>query len=170
MRYLALATDYDGTLAHHGAVDADTVDALRRLAASGRRLILVTGRQIDDLVQVFPEVTIFDQVVGENGALIYRPERRELRTLAEPPPVQFVEALRKRGVEPLAVGHVVVATVQPNETVALDNGNSADAFLGHRSNSFHNGSLKFYRYQRCTSDSHQTHKPSPSLVEFDYGG
>lgn len=120
MRYLALATDYDGTLAHHGAVDGETIEALRRLAASGRKLILVTGRQIDDLLHVFPEVTIFDQVVGENGALIYRPERRELRALAEPPPAQFVEALRKRGVEPLAVGHVVVATVQPNEAVALE--------------------------------------------------
>jgi hypothetical protein len=120
MRYLALATDYDGTLAHHGAVDAETIEALRRLAASGRKLILVTGRQIDDLLQVFPEVTIFDQVVGENGALLYRPARRELRALAEPPPAQFVEALKKRGVEPLAVGHVVVATVQPNETVALE--------------------------------------------------
>lgn len=120
MRYLAVATDYDGTLAHHGAVDAETNEALRRLAASGRKLILVTGRQIDDLLQVFPDVTIFDQVVGENGALIYRPKRRELRALAEPPPAQFVEALKKRGVEPLAVGHVVVATVQPNETVALE--------------------------------------------------
>src|SRR5207247_92321 len=30
MRYLAFATDYDGTLAHHGVVDGETVDALRR--------------------------------------------------------------------------------------------------------------------------------------------
>jgi HAD superfamily hydrolase (TIGR01484 family) len=120
MRYLALATDYDGTLAHHGAVDAETVEALRRLSATGRKLILVTGRQIDDLRQVFPEVTLFDQVIGENGALIYRPGSGELRTLADPPPKAFVEALRQRGVDPLAVGHVVVATVEPNESVALE--------------------------------------------------
>ena len=30
MTYLALATDYDGTLAHHGLVDRPTVDALDR--------------------------------------------------------------------------------------------------------------------------------------------
>ncbi|HYY46819.1 MAG TPA: HAD family hydrolase [Candidatus Angelobacter sp.] len=120
MRYLALATDYDGTLAHHGSVDAETVEALRRLAATGRKLILVTGRQVDDLVRVFPQVSLFDQVIGENGALIYRPQRRELRRLAEPPPLEFVEALKRRRVDPLAVGHVVVATVQPHETEAIE--------------------------------------------------
>ena len=30
MRYLALCCDYDGTLAHHGAVDATTIAALER--------------------------------------------------------------------------------------------------------------------------------------------
>ena len=120
MRYLAFATDYDGTLAHHGAVDGDTVDALRRLKASGRKLILVTGRQMDDLDRVFPELPVFDLVVGENGALLYRPQRRETRRLAEPPPSSFVEELRRRGVEPLAVGQVVVATEQPNERVVIE--------------------------------------------------
>jgi len=32
VRFLALATDYDGTLATDGAVDRETVAALRRLA------------------------------------------------------------------------------------------------------------------------------------------
>lgn len=120
MRYLALATDYDGTLAHHGSVDAPTLEALHRLRATGRKLILVTGRQIDDLFQVFPEASIFDGIVAENGALLYLPEQRETRLLAQPPPGAFVAALKARGVHPLATGHVVVATVQPNETVALE--------------------------------------------------
>src|SRR5437667_12585197 len=120
MRYLAFATDYDGALAHPGVVDAETVDALRRLKASGRKLSLVTGRQMDDLARVFPELPLFDLVVGENGALIYRPERRETRRLADPPPSSFVDERRRRGVEPLAVGQVVVATEQPNERVAIE--------------------------------------------------
>ncbi|HET9849955.1 MAG TPA: HAD family hydrolase [Candidatus Dormibacteraeota bacterium] len=120
MRYLALATDYDGTLAHHGAVDAATLEALRRVRASGRKLLLVTGRQMEDLAQVFPEVDIFDRVVAENGALIDVPGKSQTRLLAPPPAAPFVAALKKRGVEPLAVGQVVVATVQPNETVALE--------------------------------------------------
>lgn len=120
MRYTALATDYDGTLATNGVVDRDTVDALRRLAATGRTLILVTGRQVDDLVQALPEVTIFDRVVAENGALVYRPDRRQTRTLAERPPHSFVEELRRRGVDPLFIGQVVVATVEPNDAKVIE--------------------------------------------------
>jgi hydroxymethylpyrimidine pyrophosphatase-like HAD family hydrolase len=117
IRYLALATDYDGTLAHHGAVDQETVAALKRLASTGRKLILVTGRQIEDLERVFPEVAIFDRVVAENGPVLYTPSSGAIRLLAQPPPAPFVDALRDRGVEPLFLGHVVVATVQPNDSI-----------------------------------------------------
>src|SRR4029077_14142621 len=119
MRYLALATDYDGTLASQGTVAGETIQALRRLAATGRKLILVTGRRIDDLVRVFPEVDIFDRVVAENGPLVYRPKTRETRVLSDPPPVRFVEKLRRRGVQPLTAGQVFVATEQPNERGVL---------------------------------------------------
>lgn len=120
MRYLALASDYDGTLATDGVVDRDTVEALRRLEASGRKLILVSGRQLGDLLHAFPESVIFDAVVAENGAVLYRPQSRETRVLAQPPSLHFAEALRRRGVEPLWVGQVVVATVQPNETLVIE--------------------------------------------------
>ena len=53
MRYVALACDYDGTIAHDGAVADSLVDALARLKDSGRRLLLVTGRELDDLCEVF---------------------------------------------------------------------------------------------------------------------
>ncbi|MBE9211757.1 HAD-IIB family hydrolase [Plectonema cf. radiosum LEGE 06105] len=49
MRYLALATDYDGTLATHGHVNDETIAALKRLRSSGRKLILITGRELNDL-------------------------------------------------------------------------------------------------------------------------
>ena len=120
MRYLALATDYDGTLATDGTVDRETVAALRRIAATGRKLILVTGRQLNDLLHVFPGATLFDAIVAENGAVLYRPASRETRLLAPSPSARFIEALRRRGVAPLWVGQVVVATVQPNETQVLD--------------------------------------------------
>jgi hydroxymethylpyrimidine pyrophosphatase-like HAD family hydrolase len=120
VRYLALATDYDGTLATDGAVDRETVAALQRLAATGRKLILVTGRQLGDLLRVFPDATLCDVVVAENGAVLYRPANRETRILAPPPPAHFVEMLRRRGVKPIWVGQVVVATVEPNETAVTD--------------------------------------------------
>lgn len=120
MRFLALATDYDGTLATDGAVDRETLAALRRLAATGRKLILVTGRQLNDLLGVFPDARLFDAVVAENGAVLYRPGSGETRLLAPPPPAHFVETLQRRRVEPLWRGQVVVATVQPNDSAVAD--------------------------------------------------
>ena len=49
MQYHALAADYDGTLATDGVVDEKTIEALRPTRESGRRLILVTGRIIEQL-------------------------------------------------------------------------------------------------------------------------
>jgi len=119
MRYVALAADYDGTLASNGQVASGTVDALRRLAASGRKLVLVTGRELDELLALFPEIGVFDRVVAENGALLYCPATRQHKALGEPPPFAFVRELKRLGVAPLAVGKTIVATVHPNETLVL---------------------------------------------------
>ena len=120
MRYLALATDYDGTLAHHGAIDHAAVNALQRLRATGRKIILVTGRTLEDLVNVCPHLALFDRVVAENGALLYRPDNKCETILGERPPAKFIETLRRRGVAPLSVGQVIVATWMPNENVVLN--------------------------------------------------
>lgn len=110
MRFLALATDYDGTIAQHGDVNPSTCAALQRLKASGRKLILVTGRELHDLFRVFASTHLFDYIVAENGALLYHPGREHSKTLALSPPKSFVDLLRERGVHPLSVGRVIVAT------------------------------------------------------------
>ena len=120
MRFHALACDYDGTIAHHGRVDDETIAALGRLRDTGRRLILVTGRQLQDLLAVCPHVELFDRVVAENGAVVYSPATREEKLLGEPPPEPFVRALRERGVSPITVGRVIVATWKPHETTVLE--------------------------------------------------
>jgi hydroxymethylpyrimidine pyrophosphatase-like HAD family hydrolase len=120
MYFLALATDYDGTIAHHGQVDEPTLEALERFKQTGRRLILVTGRHLPDLKRVFPPIDLFDLVVAENGALLYNPATQKERCLAPPPPPAFAEELRRRGVSPLEVGRVIVATWEPHETTVLD--------------------------------------------------
>jgi HAD superfamily hydrolase (TIGR01484 family) len=74
---IALATDYDSTIATNSKVEASTIAALERLKASGRTLVLVTGRELPDLQAVFPQLEIFDRVVAENGAVLYRPDTRE---------------------------------------------------------------------------------------------
>src|SRR5215468_9381574 len=94
MRYLALACDYDGTLASGGHVAEETLTALGRLRSSGRKLVLVTGRQLEDLLSVFAHPQLFDRIVAENGALIYQPETRQEKVLAEAPPDSFIQALR----------------------------------------------------------------------------
>ncbi len=120
MRYLALATDYDGTLAHHGAIDDAMVNALERLRATGRKLILLTGRMLDDLIRICPHLALFDRVVAENGALLYRPDNKSETILGERPPDKFIESLQRRGVAPLDVGQVIVATWTPNENIVLN--------------------------------------------------
>ncbi len=120
MLYRALASDYDGTLATDGKVDAATVEALERFKATGKRLILVTGRELEDLRAVFEGVRLFDIVIAENGAVLYFPATQEERALAPPPPEDFIAALRAKGVHPLSVGRSVVATWTPNEGVVLD--------------------------------------------------
>jgi hydroxymethylpyrimidine pyrophosphatase-like HAD family hydrolase len=119
MRYLCLAADYDGTLATHGKVEQEVIDALHRLKASTRQLILVTGRVLDELKVVFPEYEIFDRIVAENGALLYNPATKEERLLGERPPESFISELHYQ-VKPLSVGKVIVATWEPHHITVLE--------------------------------------------------
>ena len=120
MRYLALAADYDGTLASAGTVDTDTIQAIERLVASGRKLILVTGRVLPEILEIFPQISLCERVVAENGAVLYRPATKEITLLAPPPPPAFLEEVQRRKVEHLTLGNSIVATRVPYETVILD--------------------------------------------------
>lgn len=120
MRYLALAVDYDGTIATDDRISDDVASALDRLRASGRRAILVTGRLVQDLLRVCPRAALFDLVVAENGAVLYDPHRREETLLAPPICARFAERLRERGVVPLELGRVLVATRDPHRLTVLE--------------------------------------------------
>jgi hydroxymethylpyrimidine pyrophosphatase-like HAD family hydrolase len=112
MNIHVLASDYDGTIAEDGRVAPATAEALKRVRASSRRLVLVTGRMLGDLRSVCPEADrMFDAIVAENGALLYLPDRRETRALAGPPEPALVDALRRREVD-FAVGTSIIATVE----------------------------------------------------------
>lgn len=120
MYFIALATDYDGTLAHDGIVARKTLTALERFKKSGRKLVLVTGRELPDLKRVFPEVSLFDKVVAENGALIYTPASEDERVISPSPEPKFVARLKKHGVKPLSVGRSIVATWEPHQATVLE--------------------------------------------------
>jgi hydroxymethylpyrimidine pyrophosphatase-like HAD family hydrolase len=118
MNFDALATDFDGTIAHDGRVDEATAAALGRAKAAGIRLVMVTGRELPDLFRTFDRVDLFDRVVAENGAVLYEPRSGSIEVLGQPPPAALLEALTGRGV-PISVGHCIVATVEPFEHEVL---------------------------------------------------
>ncbi len=119
-RYLALASDFDGTLADEEFVSERVVSALRRFRGSERRLILVTGRELVDLRKILPQVELFDYIVAENGATIYDPRERREDTLAQRPSEDFIHALIARGVTPLSAGKVILATHLPHERAVVE--------------------------------------------------
>jgi len=95
MYFVALATDYDGTLAEDGRVAEETVAALRSFRQSGRELILVTGRELADLRRVFANLDLFDAAVVENGAVLVDPGRgRKFRSARTRASISEVPAAR----------------------------------------------------------------------------
>jgi HAD superfamily hydrolase (TIGR01484 family) len=120
MSFDILATDYDGTIASQGIVDDATLAALDRFRESGRRLILVTGRELDDLARTFDHFERFELIVAENGALLFWPATGAEKILAESAPAEFVKRLADARVERLSIGRSIVATVEPYDKVVLE--------------------------------------------------
>jgi len=113
-----LATDYDGTLAAEGRTAATTLAAVDRWQASGRKALLVTGRQLRDLAVVFPEHVRFDAVVAENGAVFQQLGEAPV-VLGDAPPPAFIDALARHGAVDVAVGQSVVATPRGEEPAVM---------------------------------------------------
>ncbi len=118
-----LALDYDGTLATKGTVFPETISALQALVSSGRSLILATGRQLPELLDIFPEASLFEWIIAENGAVIHESATGDSNLMGDPPPREFVRLLNQNGVEPLAMGQVIVSTKSQHAgelTAAID--------------------------------------------------
>lgn len=119
MRYLALACDYDGTLTTDNEPSPEAFGKLRQVRASGRKVVLVTGRTLGQLQESCQELDVFDSIVLENGAVIYDPNTGTSRLLCAPPPRGFVSRLKKKGVTGVSVGEAIVATWSPQESAVL---------------------------------------------------
>src|SRR5262249_5982939 len=107
-------------LAEDGRVSDETLAALERLRTSGRAVVLVTGRTLEELVNACPRLDIFDAVVVENGAVLHLPAKNTTRELTLPPPPTFADRLAARGVQPIIGGRVLVATREPWQSVVLE--------------------------------------------------
>lgn len=119
MHFLALAVDYDGTIAENGNVPEHVCTALASLKASGRKLLLITGRELQALKHHFTQLDLFDLVVVENGALLYDPRTDTEELIADSASTELVERLRDKGVSSLSVGRSVIATWHPFEDAVI---------------------------------------------------
>lgn len=94
----AAAVDYDGTLTVSPRPDDHVLSALRAVRATGRRCVLVTGRILAELRADFPDANAhFDAIVGENGAVVWRPGTAD-RAIAAPINASLLAALHSRGI------------------------------------------------------------------------
>ena len=120
MHFLALAADFDGTLSEGGEIAPSTWNAILQLQATGRKMILVTGRSIDYLSRAVPRLEIFDRIVAENGAVLHHPAERKTVLLSAGPPHSLIQKLHERQLEPLWLGEIIVATLAANSRAVLD--------------------------------------------------
>ena len=107
MRFLALALDYDGTIATDDVVGIDVRQAIATLRAQNILVLIVTGRILSELEKVAGDLHFVDAIVAENGAVIYIPDSGYSQLLGEPPPAALLDALVLRGIN-FKSGHSIV--------------------------------------------------------------
>ncbi len=114
----AIALDYDGTLTEGDRPSTEVLDALRAARQEGRRMILVTGRILAELREVFPEVDDeFDAIVAENGAVIATCDG--VMEVVSPVATELSRALAHRDI-PVRSGRVIVACDGAHETAVFE--------------------------------------------------
>jgi hydroxymethylpyrimidine pyrophosphatase-like HAD family hydrolase len=119
MKFSALAVDYDGTIAIEGRLDPAVRAAVGDMRRRGIAVVLVTGRRLGDLRTVAEDLTCFDVLVCENGAVLDFPASGRHANLAHPPPASFLQALGQRGI-PFVVGESVVEADASQAPAILD--------------------------------------------------
>jgi hydroxymethylpyrimidine pyrophosphatase-like HAD family hydrolase len=114
-----IACDFDGTGATDERLAPEVAAALGAARAQGISTLLVTGRVFEDLKNHCPDLSVFDVVVAENGAVIFLSTGERSIQLGMPPPNSFLAELRSRGV-PFHTGAVIVGTWDRHASEVLD--------------------------------------------------
>ena len=119
MKLAAIALDYDGTIAVKDALEPSVRSAIGAVRAAGVAVLLVTGRRLQDLRRVAGDLTCFDVVVAENGAIVDFPLHGRHVVLGHAPSAAFLTELRRRGVtcEP---GEVLVEAAAADASTLID--------------------------------------------------
>lgn len=105
----AIACDFDGTGAENGQLAPEVSAALGTARCQGIATLMVTGRVLEEIQVACPDLSVFDAVVAENGALIWFPPSNHRIQMGIPPPDSFLGELRAQNV-PFHTGAVVVGT------------------------------------------------------------
>lgn len=107
MKLAAVALDYDGTIAVNGVLDPGVRNAIGHLRQRGTAVILATGRRLPDLKAVAGDLSCFDVVVGENGAVLEFPASGRHVLIGHAPSAGFLAELERRRI-PFECGESVV--------------------------------------------------------------
>lgn len=116
VRWSVLASDFDGTLATGGWVPVETLAAVARFRGSGGKFVLITGRRLPELFEVFPETDqVVDRVVAENGGVLYDPANPPSKALGTGPPSNLAQVLTDAGCTEFELGEVLVSASRDDE-------------------------------------------------------
>jgi hydroxymethylpyrimidine pyrophosphatase-like HAD family hydrolase len=115
----AIACDFDGTGATNGHPAPELYAALAAARGQGIVTLLVTGRVLEDVQRACEELSPFDAVVAENGAVIYLCGMGRTIQIGEPPPEHFLGELRAQGV-PFHTGAVIIGTWEQHANKRLE--------------------------------------------------
>jgi hydroxymethylpyrimidine pyrophosphatase-like HAD family hydrolase len=113
------ACDFDGTTAENGRLAPEVAAAIEAARAKGYVVILVTGRVHDDVEMLCADLSVFDAIVAENGAVVCLPADERTIHLATPPPDQLLAQLRSAGI-PFHTGSIIVGTWKRYATRVLE--------------------------------------------------
>lgn len=98
MKFLALALDYDGTIAADGVLDQAVRESIAYVRSKGIVVLLVTGRILSELRQVAGDLHFVDAIVAENGAALEFTDSGYSRLLGSPPAPELLQELRRRNI------------------------------------------------------------------------
>lgn len=119
MKLAAVALDYDGTIAVDGVMDPAVRSAIAHLRDNGIAVLLVTGRRLADLTDVAGDLSCFDVVVAENGAVLQFPATGRHTLIGHSPGAAFLAELSRRGIAFVA-GESVIEAHASEATAILD--------------------------------------------------
>jgi hydroxymethylpyrimidine pyrophosphatase-like HAD family hydrolase len=115
--FRVVAVDYDGTIAEDDEPCPQALEAIAELRRGGHKVLLVTGRILEELRAVFPDVDQhFDAVIAENGGITVIGRRIEYA--GEPFPGDLTAAMGEAGV-PFRTGRVLIATEARHDEAVL---------------------------------------------------